>query len=118
MTNEMMKATWEKVSRACYKVYVACEYGQLNRCKAWMYGVEIDNKLYVVLKSYNTVVAIWDVEENIVIDALREVYGYTSTSAQHIRKFVKWVTARRIDCKPCVYRVITWNDIKRIQYEN
>ena len=92
-----------------------CNFGQLFHCKAWMYGVDIDNKRYIALKSYNTVVAIWDVEENVIIDALRAVYGYTNTSAQHISKFVKWVTACRCNSKPCVYRVIEWNDIKRIQ---
>ena len=43
--------------------------------------------LYAVLTSYNTVVAIIDYETNTLYDFLRYVYGYTSTSAQHISKF-------------------------------
>lgn len=40
---------------------------------------------YTVLVSYNTMVAF--IKDGILYDALRYVYGYTSTSAQHIAKF-------------------------------
>lgn len=43
--------------------------------------------LYHVLTSYNTVVAIIDTQTDTLVDFLRYVYGYTSTSAQHISKF-------------------------------
>ena len=118
MTNEMMYKTFKKLSGhiegwSVKEADTAC-FGQLFHCKAWLYGVDIDNKRYMVLKSYNTVVAVWDVEENVIIDALRAVYGYTNTSAQHISKFVKWVTARRINSKPTVYRVREWNKIEKV----
>ena len=51
---------------------------------------------YYILQSYNTVVAFIDRESDTLYDILRYVYGYTSTSAQHISKFesdyckVKW----------------------------
>ena len=119
MTNEMMKLTWNKVVAAFNRSELLdnglCDFGRLNHCQAWLYGVIVDGKSYVVLKSYRTVVAIWDTEEGIVIDALREVYGYTNTSAQHISKFTKWIDANYSACKPCIYRVLTWDDIKRIR---
>lgn len=118
MTNEMMKLTWNKVVGAFNKSEL-CDnglrvLGRLYSCTAFIYSVVVDNKRYVVLKSYKTVVAIWDTEEGIVIDALREVYGYTNTSAQHIAKFQKWIK-RQFGATPCVYRVLTWDDIKRIK---
>ena len=42
---------------------------------------------YIVLKSYNTVVAFINKHTREFFDILRYVYGYTSTSAQHIAKF-------------------------------
>ena len=42
---------------------------------------------WYVLRSYNTIVAIIDTQTDTLIDFLRYVYGYTSTSAQHISKF-------------------------------
>ena len=41
---------------------------------------------YYLLKSYNTIIAAIDADGNLY-DFLRYVYGYTSTSAQHIAKF-------------------------------
>ena len=45
--------------------------------------------LYYVLRSYRTIVAAIDVRTDTLYDFLRCVYGYTSTSAQHISKFSK-----------------------------
>ena len=42
---------------------------------------------YRLLRSYNTIVAIIDRNTGTCFDVLRYVYGYTATSAQHIRKF-------------------------------
>ena len=42
---------------------------------------------FIVLKSYNTPVAIYDISNDTVYDFLRIVYGYTATSTQHIAKF-------------------------------
>ena len=44
---------------------------------------------YYVLKSYNTFIACIHKSSDILFDGLRIVYGYTSTSGQHIRKFSK-----------------------------
>ena len=57
---------------------------------------------WYVLRSYHTIVAIIDTQTDTLIDFLRYVYGYTSTSAQHIAKFSqdygmgKWGCANRL----------------------
>ena len=63
---------------------------------------ETGEVLYHVLTSYSTVIAIIDTQTDTLIDFLRYVYGYTSTSAQHISKFSKdygqskWGCANRV----------------------
>ena len=58
---------------------------RLRKCKAIVYHT-IDSE-FIVLQSYNTLVAFIDLETHEAFDILRTQYGYTSTSAQHIRKF-------------------------------
>ena len=58
---------------------------RLRSCSAQV--GETDN--YYVLQSYNTLIAVIDKRTNTLYDFLRFVYGYTSTSAQHISKFDK-----------------------------
>lgn len=55
----------------------------LRHCSA---DVIIYNR-FIALKSYNTIVAYYDMVRNILIDILRLEYKYTATSAQHIAKF-------------------------------
>lgn len=57
--------------------------GRLRTCNATVYV----NDRYIVLISYKTAVAFIDKQEQKAYDILRLVYGYTSTSAQHIAKF-------------------------------
>ena len=61
--------------------------GRLRSCQANIYTT----KHFIVLRSYNTIVAAVyhrTVEAApVFIDFLRLVYGYSSTSAQHIAKF-------------------------------
>ena len=64
----------------------------LRSCSArvnYMTDSETGEVLYAVLTSYSTVVAIIDYATDTLYDFLRYVYGYTSTSAQHISKFSK-----------------------------
>ena len=56
---------------------------RLRSCQACVY--ETEN--FFVLKSYDTIVAFIDKNTSQKFDVLRKVYGYTSTSAQHIAKF-------------------------------
>lgn len=58
---------------------------KLRSCQAWVY----ETVNYFVLKSYNTIVAFIDKTTGEKFDILRKVYGYTSTSAQHITKFFR-----------------------------
>ena len=61
--------------------------GRLRKCKAYVYRTTH----FTVLRSYNTIVAAvyhrTPEAAPVFIDFLRFVYGYTSTSAQHIAKF-------------------------------
>ena len=68
----------------------ALNWRQLRSCSAEVAPIidaETGELLYYVLRSYNTVVAAIDVRTDTLYDFLRYVYGYTSTSAQHIAKF-------------------------------
>lgn len=56
---------------------------QLHSCTAWVY--ETEN--YYILLSYETFIASINKEDAKLFDALRMVYGYTSTSSLHIAKF-------------------------------
>ena len=56
---------------------------RLNYCNAYV----LDTANYLVLRSYQTDIAIIDKRTGIMYDFLRFVYGYTATSAQHIAKF-------------------------------
>lgn len=70
---------------------------RLYSCNAHTYRV---NNL-VFLQSYQTVVAVIDLNTETCYDWLRLVYGYTATSAQHISKFMK---------KYGIVRKKTWKD--------
>lgn len=56
---------------------------RLRTCNASVY----ETSKYYILKSYNTVVAFIVKDNDILVDILRYVYGYSATSAQHIAKF-------------------------------
>lgn len=68
---------------------VSCELGKvlsvrrLHRCQAYVY----ETTSYYLLKSYSTFVAFIRKSDGECFDILRNVYGYTSTSAHHIAKF-------------------------------
>lgn len=65
-----------------------CTIGKGNRlrsCQAYVY----ETPSFYVLRSYNTIVAIIEKSTDTCYDFLRKVYGFTHTSAQHIRKFEK-----------------------------
>lgn len=82
------------------------KYKRLRSCTAWVF--ETEN--FFVLKSYDTFIAAVDKRSNACVDVLRDVYGYTNTSGQHIAKFFsdyafsigKW----RSDLKIYTYRDI------------
>lgn len=57
--------------------------GKLRTCNAVVY----ETSHFYILRSYSTTVACIDKENDVLVDFLRAVYGYTATSAQHIAKF-------------------------------
>lgn len=59
------------------------EWKRLRSCTAEV--AETEN--YYILRSYYTLVACIEKATDTLADVLRVVYGYTSTSAQHIAKF-------------------------------
>jgi len=62
---------------------------------------------YFLLRSYNTLVAFIDRKTDTLYDVLRYVYGYTSTSAQHIAKFRHDYGGERYGCT----RELTWRSV-------
>ena len=73
---------------------VAPEWKQLRSCSAEV--AKIGN--WYVLRSYRTIVAIIDIQTDTLVDFLRSVYGYTSTSAQHISKFARDYGLGKLRC--------------------
>ena len=71
---------------------------RLRSCTAWVY--ETDN--FYILRSYNTYIAAIVKYSGWCGDVLRKVYGYTSTSCQHVAKFVSDYGNRA--------RVYTWRN--------
>ena len=76
-------------------------FKRLRSCSAEVAPVidaETGELLYYVLRSYRTIVAAIDVRTDTLYDFLRYVYGYTSTSAQHISKFAQDYGSGRWGC--------------------
>ena len=59
------------------------EWQRLYYC----YAETCKTKNYIILKSYHTIIAVIDRNSLTCYDNLRQVYGFTRTSAQHIAKF-------------------------------
>lgn len=60
---------------------------------------------YYILKSYDTFIACIDKDTKICSDVLRNVYGFTSTSAKHVSAF---------DSDFGATKRVTWKAIKRL----
>lgn len=73
----------EEYNKYCEKAYCTAPQ-RLDYCTAETFNV---GYRYTALRSYNTIVAFYDHETDILYDVLRYVYGYTATSAKHIAKF-------------------------------
>lgn len=74
------------------------ENKQLRSCTAWVY----ETADYYILQSYRTIIAVIDKRTDTCFDALRIVYGYTSTSSQHISKFKKDYGAGKWGCETVI----------------
>lgn len=83
--------------------FVMCNTVRLRTCTARV----TDYGYYKVLMSYGTIVAFIDTRTDTLYDILRKVYGYTSTSAQHIFKFEKDYCAGKWNCA----ERLTWREV-------
>lgn len=81
--NAIVEKVWEKAYAEYKKECDHSHATRLRSCSAWVY--ETTN--YYFLRSYNTIIACIEKTTDTCYDVLRMVYGYTSTSAQHIAKF-------------------------------
>ena len=84
--NAKVLAILTDINRFC----ITGDFKRLRSCSAEVAPVmdaETGELMYYVLRSYRTIVAAIDVSNDTLYDFLRYVYGYTSTSAQHIAKF-------------------------------
>ena len=88
-TQEQMNKCVELMADVCFDPKNTARLqrvGRLRNCSAEVFKDKDCGTYY--LKSYSTFVAMI-APTGEVIDALRYVYGYTATSAQHIAKFMK-----------------------------
>lgn len=105
MKKEVQKEINEIVLRAYDSAMkeVDHHYGiRLRSCNAYVY----ESEHFYLLRSYNTIIACIHKKSNTMYDFLRYVYGYTSTSAQHISKFRHDYTSY-----PWNAPVYTWREV-------
>lgn len=93
--NELCDYAYESAMREMRSEHVGWDdCKRLRSSSAWVY----ETSHYYILRSYGTYIAVLDKKLDVLYDVLRTVYGYTSTSAQHIAKFnsdyssAKWRT--------------------------
>lgn len=92
MTIRLENADMEHYRRVISAASYAVTYAKGKKLYSCNATIHEYNK-YFVLKSYNTPIALFTLgtENGVLYDFLRTEYGYTSTSAQHICKFRKWL---------------------------
>ena len=107
----MKKAEQLKINKVCSGVFTASMreltrqmYGRpvrLRTCNAYVY----ETKHFYILRSYETFIACISKKTSILYDNLRQEYGYTATSAQHVSKFSKDFSIAKWGCeKSYTYR--------------
>lgn len=97
--NAYVKNTVNDINALLRTSYAPIKWHQLYRCSADTCSVGD----WLLLKSYSTIVAAYNVNTGEMFDFLRLVYGYTSTSAQHIAKFRKFCRDINLECS-AMYR--------------
>lgn len=75
------------------------DFVRLNKCTA----ETCRTSEFEVLRSYNTIVALYHIKTGFLFDILRREYRYTATSAQHIAKFRKLMIDRYGTCEMIRY---------------
>ena len=101
----MKKSEQIKINNDCLRAIQRYNYinahsetREINRLRNCTARVIVTDEYYTLV-SYNTVVAFIDRESDTLYDILRYVYGYTSTSAQHIAKFESDYCAGKWNCQ-------------------
>ena len=97
--SEANRVFYSNIESILYEVFNKCErIRTLYYCNAeiWEY------KGFLALVSYKTPIAVYAPDDATLYDCLRIVYGYTSTSAQHISKFSKWLAENNYPVKEFV----------------
>lgn len=95
--NELCEIMCDKAMREYDEEYSSrvTPWSRLRSCQAWT----TETEHYIFLKSYNTIIAVIDKRTDTLYDLLRFLYGYTSTSAQHIAKFNREMGTGKYGCK-------------------
>lgn len=75
------------------------DFVRLNKCTA----ATCRTNEFEVLRSYNTIVAVYYIKTGLLVDILRRQYRYTPTSAQHIAKFRNIMRAKYGTCNMIRY---------------
>ena len=97
--SEANRVFYSNIESILYEVFNNCErIRTLYYCNAeiWEY------KGFLALVSYKAPIAVYALDNATLYDCLRIVYGYTSTSAQHISKFSKWLAENNYPVKEFV----------------
>lgn len=92
MENEIVKSAMERMNEDLKNVY---DVKRLRSCSAEV----LETQNFYILISYRTNIACIEKNTDTLYDYLRWVYGYTSTSAQHISKFKKDYGAGKWGCE-------------------
>lgn len=101
--NSFVEEVWNQAISELHNEHCTVEPVRLRSCRARVF----ETTHYYFLQSYNTLVACIDKEQDTLVDVLRLVYGYTSTSAQHITKFYKDFSKSKWGCEGRV----TWREV-------
>lgn len=91
--NAMLMDTKEAITDYIEKYGDSVRWKRLYRCDA--YWCKIGTTY--ILKSFQTIIAAFDVDSKECYDFLRYVYKYTATSNQHYWKFKKFVIEENSD---------------------
>ena len=105
LINQTVKERWDETMNAIASREVS--YRKTEKLYSCTAQIEFYDSGFCVLRSYDTLIALYDMETETIYDALRYVYGFTSTSAQHVAKFRNWLRER--------YR-LGWDEIKELRY--
>lgn len=100
MTKRERQAFCNQICKEVYddaiaELNAACKFKRLRSCSA----VVFETEHYFILQSYRTPIAVIAKSTDTLYDALRYVYGYTATSAQHISKFEKDYCRGKWNCE-------------------